>query len=735
MAYQKLTPIVATGATAPRYLSDRFADMVNVRDFGAKADGTTDDTSAFQAAAAAASGKAVFVPQGSYKVTDSVSGFFVSDGYVDANASYVEVWSIQGNHDNIELLEKALTLSSPSQQKNFPNYMSLRGTDYYFQSICYDSYRERFVLGAENTDNSLKGYLYALTDLFDTSTVAVSKDIYGGHFNDMSYDVKNDAIYLCPGSAQENKLLVVNPSTLEISEEWTITGTPWQCAVNGDYVYLIISSTIYRYNTTTKTKDAAFSIPLKTIKVASNESVTGQGSFFVGDVFVMIWNVSDSDSGWRRCVYSCYDIKTKKSVNTGFNVYNIDEIEGADIKDGVLYQISASAYNLKFYITPTGVFHFQGGAVRKVPNSSDLNSFTTEGDYIIQSGASWATCQNRPMIDYGCGMLHVKNICSSGRLLQHVENGGQVDSQRVIDVESGDVSDWHQPGYTVGYESLGSDDSIDSRRYPGLQCFSNIGGLPEGSNGWIQTFEGHKNTTKVYKQLYFRWGTANTTDHSLYERFIIRDTSTSSETVGSWVKVITGKDSFPNNFVPSANNTYSLGNSYGRWTAVYATSGSINTSDERVKDNIESPEASLLRAWGNVGFKVFQFKDSIEKKGSNARIHVGVVAQEVSKAFSAEGIDASRYGLFCYDEWDEKWEEDTVVDEEAVLDENGEVVVPEKTHVARKKIRDAGNSYGIRYEEALALECAYLRSRIAKMQEQMDQLVATVAQLTSQQNN
>ena len=70
-----------------------------------------------------------------------------------------------------------------------------------------------------------------------------------------------------------------------------------------------------------------------------------------------------------------------------------------------------------------------------------------------------------------------------------------------------------------------------------------------------------------------------------------------------------------------------------------------------------------------------------------------MIAQEVKAAFESEGLDPFAYGILCYDEWDE---------EEEVLGDDGAIISEKK---------EAGSRYGIRYEEALILECAYLRSR------------------------
>lgn len=72
-----LPAVVATGATEPRTLSDRFGDVVNVLDFGATGDGVTDDTAAIQAAVDAAETaggfRAVWLPAGDYQISSAIT--------------------------------------------------------------------------------------------------------------------------------------------------------------------------------------------------------------------------------------------------------------------------------------------------------------------------------------------------------------------------------------------------------------------------------------------------------------------------------------------------------------------------------------------------------------------------------------------------------------------------------------------------------------------------------------
>jgi hypothetical protein len=152
------------------------------------------------------------------------------------------------------------------------------------------------------------------------------------------------------------------------------------------------------------------------------------------------------------------------------------------------------------------------------------------------------------------------------------------------------------------------------------------------------------------------------------------------------------------NLIPITDNAYTLGGASNRWTTVYATTGTINTSDAREKQQVstitDQERAVAVRLKHLI--RSFKFNEAVERKGNDARIHFGVIAQEVKAAFEAEGLVAEKYAIFCYDEWDKTPGED------AILDGEGKEIFPAKLE------RSAGNRYGVRYEELLSFIIATL---------------------------
>ena len=152
---------------------------------------------------------------------------------------------------------------------------------------------------------------------------------------------------------------------------------------------------------------------------------------------------------------------------------------------------------------------------------------------------------------------------------------------------------------------------------------------------------------------------------------------------------------------PDEDNTRNLGGANKRWAVVYAGTGSINTSDERCKADITDIPEAVLRAWGKVQFQQFKMLDAVEQKGQMARLHIGVIAQRIDEAFKSEGLDARDYGLFCFDSWD-------AAPTEFFAD--GSVAVEGV---------EAGERYSVRYDECLALECAYQRWQLSLLRAEL----------------
>ena len=101
------------------------------------------------------------------------------------------------------------------------------------------------------------------------------------------------------------------------------------------------------------------------------------------------------------------------------------------------------------------------------------------------------------------------------------------------------------------------------------------------------------------------------------------------------------------------DNTWDMGGPSNRWDDVYATNGTIQTSDANEKQDIEAlSDAEQRVAVAAKGLlRKYRWKSSVEEKGDDARIHFGIIAQDLKAAFEAEGLDAGRYAMFINSEW------------------------------------------------------------------------------------
>ncbi|WP_336994791.1 phage tailspike protein [Leclercia adecarboxylata] len=180
---------------------------------------------------------------------------------------------------------------------------------------------------------------------------------------------------------------------------------------------------------------------------------------------------------------------------------------------------------------------------------------------------------------------------------------------------------------------------------------------------------------------------------------------------------ITCKETITKAIHPSTTNTYLCGASTAAWSGGFTQTAFTITSDERSKTAPVEITDSMLDAWSEVNWCQYKFLDRVEEKGEDARWHFGVVAQRAVEAFSRHGLDAFEFGFACYDEWDDQ--EEVVQHYEATPDhigENGELIPGNPAYdEVITPARKAGSKYGIRYEEAFALEAELQRRNYRRL--------------------
>lgn len=97
------------------------------------------------------------------------------------------------------------------------------------------------------------------------------------------------------------------------------------------------------------------------------------------------------------------------------------------------------------------------------------------------------------------------------------------------------------------------------------------------------------------------------------------------------------------------DNKINLGNSSSRWLKVYATSGTIGTSDERDKNIIGNVDERYKKLYMTLETILYRWKD----ENIDNKVHIGLSAQQTERKAIEYGILPSENGMIEHDYWSE----------------------------------------------------------------------------------
>lgn len=771
-----MLPVIAEGSSVSRVLRKRFADVVNVKDFGAKGDGKTDDTQAFRVASKAR--KPVWVSGGKYLVTGHVEGnFYAESGTVSivGGPTVVRSESLKDYRKEVLFVGKGTlpVFSFVSERWGAGAKVSVQGLavdeDWNFYVTCaVDSKQQNasdnlFVVIKFNDRFEYVGAACFESEKYvEQIVVGEGKLVYAGSSSelfehDLSSVTWSNDFHLSASCAKRKIALEGFDNDFQLYEHAGKFYNSCRSKFAGSQAESVRRDYIFAFDKDTLTpagvvkfdfNDVGWGGTLSSANTATRKAYPKRQSFCVTDTEIIFavgayWSASFPDGeGYRRQGIKTFTKKgeLKKTLlldprkfraklqSVGIQAQYV-ETESVCERDGQVFSLVATGESDRFVVfcefsDSASAIDFSDCKSEETLAKQDsvlllfgglpVNPLTGEAlgtlaDVLVfmRDTATQELSFTAFSSDFDVTPLGVAQTTTSIRIRS------RYGSAYLIDYMTSD-----KQGAGAAYAVLSASNTVSitpisvrtaNLRLMPVKDFSGASQriLFETDTGDVAgAMLVHKASADV---LEFGGNTSLANSVSSYS-FFASSTGVAGEKVGVGVLKIDHQGLYP-----YLDYKYSLGLGAKRFSQIYAQTGTIETSDERAKTSIVSPDDALMRAWGKVGFKVFQFKDAVEKKGADARLHVGVIAQEVKAAFEAEGLDASRYGLFCHDAWEDEYEDVEVIDEPEVVAEDG-AVTPAQTHVEHRLVTPAGDRYGIRYEEALALECAYQRWRLAQIE-------------------
>lgn len=462
--------------------------------------------------------------------------------------------------------------------------------------------------------------------------------------------------------------------------------------------YIEVHGPVVSYGTPTAIIDAAsaawglyftgpFSVWFKDVKGINATGGSVAAAFICDNMNICFAdNVHTNNTQWAGVnANNCsrliaYGGRYENSVSSGLKGYG-----------GTLVSIGRDGFRPQFHNCATGV-ELQGGAYGHVDYCDYFNCATgVEGTYQVHASVYQSTFTNCP-VAMECD-VETSNINTDAFTLSNMVNVGNI--MRCVGSPSPSVTRYERQYYPFSGVNGRSSYGYTAYTVPNVKYQYSKDGTTAGFN-----LSGLAPATVLYESSgntifalaaptgsYSAWWCADATSPRHCE---LRGAA------GTWsmmFNTVAGYTFNTTRLAPATDNDKPLASASLRFSTVFLGSAPTVSSDERLKQQIKPIDEACLRAWAKVEYTQYKFNDAVELKGDKARLHFGVIAQRVKEAFESEGLNAFEYGVLCYDEWSEELEQ---------TDEHG----PVTPYLA------AGSRYSIRYEEALALECAYLRKMI-----------------------